>query len=803
MKRIFGLLFTVILLFSTMGSTALAQTPDENNPQDLTYYFRRSWGGEGDQIASPRGVVVANNGDILIANSRLHRVMTITYNEQVVRVFGEYGTEPGFLSWPQAIAINDQDEIFVADTNQRVQKFDRDGNLLTHWGGGGSTDGFFITPIDIDISAEGVVYVADNGNNRIQYFTSDGSFLGKWGTEGLNDGQFMGPRGVAIDPQGNVLVVDRGTGRVQKFSANGEFISKWSFAEDGDARDPYDADIAIARNGTVFVADTQNQMIKSYTPDGTILNAWEVPNLRTNILKIGIDNSGNLYMTEDLDNTVTKFSPSGAVLSIWGNETPVPNEFSNVRGIWQSGDGEISVCDSWNFRVVTFSEEGVYQHSIADDPDGLRLGFVYDGVTTTNGYHYVADGHEILKFTSNWEYLFKWGLIGSGPGQFNNIRGITADSIGNIYVSDTGNRTIQKFTGDGEYLETWGGEGSIPGLFYAQEGIVASNDGFVYVADTGNNRIQKLTTDGDFVIEWGGYGEDPGEFFWPSDLAIDEAGNILVTDTFNNRIQVFSNQGVFITQFGSLGNNPGELNNPRSVLAIGDEIFVSDSNNERIQVFSTTPPPEDPTYGLVINGGFEEELSDWTYGGHNFAILSEDSIELNWSVLLGRPVSQVPQGMSKDWIYTNFYIDPSWTRPILTFNYKMHVNDNMHYSDFLVAVQYGVGLSHEVTVVRDGYIPCSGNYAPRPGRDLGWRTAGYDLSAYKGQHIRVVFSNRNLWPDSLGIWTNVDNVRVLDAGPVPPAAGPYTSNLPLINLYKCDIPDYTLQGGIERPMLDR
>jgi hypothetical protein len=171
-------------------------------------------------------------------------------------------------------------------------------------------------------------------------------------------------------------------------------------------------------------------------------------------------------------------------------------------------------------------------------------------------------------------------------------------------------------------------------------------------------------------------------------------------------------------------------------------------------------------------------------------------------MLLGMPVPQTEQGQSSAWAYSNFFIDPMWTRPILTFNYKMHVNDNMHYSDFLVIVQNGVGDRTERIVTRDGYLPCSGNYAPRPGRDLGWRTGSYDLSAFKGQHVRIVFSNRNLWPDSLGIWTNVDNVRVLDAGPIPPTAGPYAVNLPLISLFRCDIPDYTLQGGLERPTLE-
>ena len=46
---------------------------------------------------------------------------------------------------------------------------------------------------------------------------------------------------------------------------------------------------------------------------------------------------------------------------------------------------------------------------------------------------------------------------------------------------------------------------------------------------------------------------------------------------------------------------------------------------------------------------------------------------------------------------------------------------------------------------------------------MGWRTASYDLSSFKGQTVRVVFENRNLHSGySLGIWTYVDDVRLLD-----------------------------------------
>ena len=63
------------------------------------------------------------------------------------------------------------------------------------------------------------VYVGDFGeNNRIQKFDSNGNFITKWGTEGIGDGQFDEPTGIALDSSGNVYVVDRGNSRIQLFA---------------------------------------------------------------------------------------------------------------------------------------------------------------------------------------------------------------------------------------------------------------------------------------------------------------------------------------------------------------------------------------------------------------------------------------------------------------------------------------------------------------------------------------------------------------------------------------------------------
>lgn len=61
--------------------------------------------------------------------------------------------------------------------NARVAKVDKDGNWLKSWGEPGNAPGQFNTPHSIAIDAQDNVYVADRGNRRIQVFDGEGKFL--------------------------------------------------------------------------------------------------------------------------------------------------------------------------------------------------------------------------------------------------------------------------------------------------------------------------------------------------------------------------------------------------------------------------------------------------------------------------------------------------------------------------------------------------------------------------------------------------------------------------------------------------
>jgi sugar lactone lactonase YvrE len=100
--------------------------------------------------------------------------------------------------------------------------------------GGGSTPGAgqrgeaFNQPTDIAFDKDGNIYVADGmaGNNRIAKFNRDGDWVNGWGHTGSGQGEFNKIMGIGIDNAGNVYVADAGNRRIQVFDGNGTFKSQ-------------------------------------------------------------------------------------------------------------------------------------------------------------------------------------------------------------------------------------------------------------------------------------------------------------------------------------------------------------------------------------------------------------------------------------------------------------------------------------------------------------------------------------------------------------------------------------------------
>jgi DNA-binding beta-propeller fold protein YncE len=88
-------------------------------------------------------------------------------------MWGTQGTDPGQFGRPdEGLALDALGNVYVTDTsNDRVQKFDANGNFLATWGTTGPGPGQFDFPYGIAVNGEGDVYVSNFLGNRIERFT--------------------------------------------------------------------------------------------------------------------------------------------------------------------------------------------------------------------------------------------------------------------------------------------------------------------------------------------------------------------------------------------------------------------------------------------------------------------------------------------------------------------------------------------------------------------------------------------------------------------------------------------------------
>jgi sugar lactone lactonase YvrE len=144
------------------------------------------------------------------------------------------------------------------------------------------------------------------------------------------------------------------------------------------------------------------------------------------------------------------------------------------------------------------------------------------------------------------------------------------------------------------------GETGVPGLgndhFNALIGVAIDSSGKIYVSDEDSHRIQVFdsstaTLASMTIGEPGVAGSDNLHFRFPAGVAVDSAGRIYVSDTDNHRIQVFGSTGGYLSTIGEpnvSGSDSAHLNFPAGIAVnSAGKIYVVDSLNHRVQVFDS------------------------------------------------------------------------------------------------------------------------------------------------------------------------------------------------------------------------
>ncbi len=275
------------------------------------------------------------------------------------------------------------------------------------------------------------------------------------------------------------------------------------------------------------------------------------------------------------------------------------------------GDSPYTVVDGWlkPFAEAGFafgSHAGVFAESpdrifivqrgemrLPDPLPGGFAGFVgsiginavqpEEGQRVWRNSIFVVDGDGNM--TESWT---QWDSLFEGTNGPHKVRINPNDPDRRVWVVGETQHVIYAFSNDGSELLTTLGEEGVAGddetHFDRPQDIAFLPDGTMFVADSGNSRMVKLDAEGNYVTHWGSAGGGRGQFDGVHSVATDARGNIYVTDRNNDRVQVF-NQTTRSTWYhpniSPIGTWPG-FEFPSDIYAAGYDVWVVDNRPPRM-----------------------------------------------------------------------------------------------------------------------------------------------------------------------------------------------------------------------------
>jgi sugar lactone lactonase YvrE len=197
----------------------------------------------------------------------------------------------------------------------------------------------------------------------------------------------------------------------------------------------------------------------------------------------------------------------------------------------------------------------------------------------------------VQKFSPGGKFLLSWQMPQTDLGK---PKGMCCDRDGNIVVIEPHYQRVNHFAPDGKLVAQWGVKGTNSGELTLPRAVAVDTKGNVIVSEyTLVDRVQKFSAPGGRHLWTRGVpGLAPGEFNRAEGVCTDTADRIYVADSCNHRIQIFSPAGQFLRAYGKPGEHTSELSYPYDIRV--DEQgrqYVCEFGNSRIQVFDAQDRP--------------------------------------------------------------------------------------------------------------------------------------------------------------------------------------------------------------------
>ncbi len=584
------------------------------------------------------------------------------------------GNLPRYFNTPWGVAVDAAGNVYVSDSSD-IRKITPEG-VASYFVGdpnaynetyadGAGTAARFNRPSQLTIDPQGNLYVADQLNHVIRQVTPAGEVRTLGGHPGeaahLNgtagDAYFAHPTGIVMDAGGYLYIGSASmhivTVGLRQAGPRAPFISTQP------------ADQAVVAGGTasfVVVAAGQPAPTYQWRKNGTNLPGATSPLLSlANVSAADVANYD--VVITNANGTVTSraaaltlaaapandaFAAAATLTGLSASATgfatvataeagePAHAGAAAARSLWWTwtapANGAVLVettGSAVDTRLAAYTGGALGSLALVAENDdttaggGSRVQFVAVAGTT---YRFVVDvhgpGNGAVRLALDYAFVVSTlagtsGLSGAANGtgtlaSFNLPYRVATDSLGNLYVADTGNHVIRKITPAGVVTTFAGSPGqagtadgnAATARFNSPAGIALDALDTLYVADAGNHTIRKITSAGVVTTIAGlagtsGSADGSGttaRFSTPVDLAVDPVTNggstLLVADFGNHTIRRVTNTGTVTTLAGTAGQtgfadgtgSAARFNAPRGVAVDASAvIYVADTDNHTLR----------------------------------------------------------------------------------------------------------------------------------------------------------------------------------------------------------------------------
>jgi tripartite motif-containing protein 71 len=399
------------------------------------------------QLANPRGIAVRGTR-LLVADDQHHRLVVYDTGGHLLRVVGSNGSGPGQLNFPYGVAADRSGRVFVADDlNHRVVRFSSAPDYVykARWGSYGTASGQLAYPRGLAVDAQGNVYVANTGDDRIDVFDRGGQLLRSFGASGRAAGQFDEPLGVAADASGVRAVTDAVNGRVELLNPDGS-LAVWGSPAPGPTILPRPVAVAFDAGGNAYVLDGKRSRIVVFSratglPVRTIGSPGSGPGQLLDPSALAIDGTSTISVADSGNERIARFGTGGTYL---GSVTGV----GDARGIAVTPDGSRTYVTTSAARIDVLDPSGNEIDEFGGRGSKLgKLEAPAQIALDAAGNLWVADrgNNRVQEFGPDGERLGTFGQRGIAPGEFVRPTGVSVDCRGLLTVTDSSNNRVQQF----------------------------------------------------------------------------------------------------------------------------------------------------------------------------------------------------------------------------------------------------------------------------------------------------------------------------------------------------------------------